>query len=90
MFPSRVNYRNLASTNWTSIKPGLKSPARRSAILKLSGLYIQRGKSGFTTAKEAATKMDRRTRIRKKRSPAEETGVKYRRVNKIGHNTIEE
>ena len=46
-----------------------------SAILKLSG---QTGESGFTTAKEATTKMDRRTRIRKKRSPAEETGVKYR------------
>ena len=66
----------------------LSEPARRSAILKLSGLYIQRAKSGFTTAKEAATKMDRRTWVRKKRSPAEETGLKYRRVHKIGHNDV--
>ena len=53
------------------------------------GLHIQRGESGFTTA-EAATKIDRRTQIRKKRNPAEETGVECRRVNKIGHNPKEE
>ena len=29
MFPLRVNYRNLVSNNWTSIKPGFRSLKRR-------------------------------------------------------------
>ena len=42
VFPIRVNDRNLASTNRTSIKPGLKFIQK----IKLRGLQIQRGESG--------------------------------------------